>query len=98
MAFWNKNKVAVIGGDSLKVNVASADMNANHSLLNPEAFAETSINQENVEEEDVKPVEEEYIWVDGYKALYPSMKASYGDITYEVGKEFALPDGEDPQV
>lgn len=105
MAFWNKKKEANITAEdslcSMKVAVAGTE-NTNKTVLANMGSVDAStlkapkIDQE--EEEDVKPVEEEYIWVDGYKALYPSMKASYGDITYEIGKEFALPDGEDPQV
>lgn len=106
MAFWNKKKEANITAEdslcTMKVAVAGMEDANKRTLtdLSSQGISAYGISTSNPveEEEDVKPAEEEYIWVDGYKALYPSMKASYGDITYEVGKEFALPDGEDPQV
>lgn len=42
------------------------------------------------EEEDVKPKEKEWIWVEGYKAVNPDMSAKWGEMTYEVGKLYEM--------
>lgn len=42
------------------------------------------------EEEDVKPKEKEWIWVEGYKAVNPDMSAKWGEMTYEVGELYEM--------
>jgi hypothetical protein len=42
------------------------------------------------QEEDVKPKEKEWIWVEGYKAVNPDMSAKWGEMTYEVGKLYEM--------
>lgn len=48
------------------------------------------ISESKQEEEDVKPKEKEWIWVEGYKAVNPDMTAKWGEMTYEVGKLYEM--------
>lgn len=36
--------------------------------------------------------EQEFVWVDGYKRVYPDMTSSYGNFKYEIGKEYTQED------
>ena len=81
-----------------KLAIAGAE-NANRTVVN---FAPPSIQatltgtvdptqlKAPKEEEDVKPKEKEWIWVEGYKAVNPDMSAKWGEMTYEVGELYEI--------
>ena len=75
--------------EEFEMKVATADLNADLRVVKPEAFEEPK--------EEEKP-EEEWIWVDGYKAIYADMKPKHGDITYAVGETFSLEEGKEVEA
>lgn len=80
-----------------KAAVAGAE-NANRTVVNfappsTQATLTGTVDPEQLKapkEEDVKPKEKEWIWVEGYKAVNPDMSAKWGKMTYEVGKLYEM--------
>ena len=75
-------KVAVAGTENANKTVL-----ANTGSVDASTLKAPKVNQE---EEDVKPKEKEWIWVEGYKAVNPDMSAKWGEMTYEVGKVYEM--------
>lgn len=76
-------KAAVAGAENANKTVL-----ANTGSVDASTLKAPKVNQE--KEEDVKPKEKEWIWVEGYKAVNPDMSAKWGKMTYEVGKLYEM--------
>lgn len=76
-------KVAVAGTENANKTVL-----ANTGSVDASTLKAPKVNQE--EEEDVKPKEKEWIWVEGYKAVNPDMSAKRGEMIYEAGKVYEV--------
>lgn len=80
-----------------KATVAGAE-NANRTVVNfappsTQATLTGTVDPEQLKapkEEDVKPKEKEWIWVEGYKAVNPDMSAKCGEMIYEAGKVYEV--------
>lgn len=92
MGFWNRSKDK--GMTDPVVNVAiDGRTNANKTSfadMSSMGISAYGISESKQEEEDVKPKEKEWIWVEGYKAVNPDMSAKWGEMTYEVGKLYEM--------
>lgn len=96
MGFWNRKKEKDSSEPlaTVEMAVATNDENANKTVyanmgtVDASTLKAPKVNQE--EEEDVKPKEKEWIWVEGYKAVNPDMSAKWGEMTYEVGKLYEM--------
>ena len=104
MGFWNRKKEIPAADPNVakqmdnemkqkmwefKVAVAGTE-NANKTVLANMGSVDASTLKAPKEEEEVKPKEKEWIWVEGYKAVNPDMSAKWGEMTYEVGKLYEM--------
>ena len=96
MGFWNRKKEKGLTEPFVTVEMAVAtnDENANKTTitdLSTQGITAFGVSEAKQEEEDVKPKEEEeWIWVEGYKAVYHDMSAKHGDMKYEIGETYTL--------
>lgn len=97
MGFWNRKKETGMTEPVVKVAMEGVE-NANKTVMNfappsTQAILTGTVDPEQLKapkEEDVKPKEKEWIWVEGYKAVNPDMSTRCGNMTYEVNKVYEI--------
>ena len=85
MAFWNKKKKECEVVDAEKVAAPGQEA--------PEldVVAEDKMTDAQPKVQEPAKPEREWIWVEGYKAVYSDMTAQKGKIVYEIGKTYEMP-------